>query len=159
MSSLACVLAIAIWIQSGTAPAALTGSDCLTDKEKTELSHQSGIDGRIKVYRTISERLHLAIEGNTGKQNFDGVTPLISCWKQLLTSSLQDIEANINRKKKSGALINYEIQLRKSIVDMKDVRLKLPLPQQDDMEAWLTQADETHKRAVDILFQRDSQKK
>ncbi len=157
--SLACALALTLWLQGYTPPSTFTGSDCLTEKEKKDFSGQSKVDGRVKVYRRISERLHLAIEAEASKQKWDGIPPLVGCWKELLTVSLRDIEANINRKKKSGALIEYEIQLRKSIVDMKDVRLKMPYPQQDDLEAWLSQADAAHKRTVDILFQRDSQKK
>ena len=159
MIPLTCMLALSFWFQVNLPTAALTNSDCLTEKEKKALFQESGIDGRVKAYRRISERIHLAIEDAAEKQKFDGITPLVACWKELLTSSLKDIEANINRKKKSGALIDYEIQLRKSIVDMKDVRLRMPYPQQDDLEAWITQADAAHKKTVDILFQRDSQKK
>jgi hypothetical protein len=157
--SLACVLALMICLQAYTPPSTFTGSDCLTDKERKDLSGQSNVDGRVKVYRRISERLHLAIEADAKKQTYDGISTLVNCWKELLTVSLRDIEANINRKKKSGALIDYEIQLRKSIVDMKDVRLKMPYPQQDDLEAWMAQAEAARKKTVDILFQRESQKK
>ncbi len=149
-----CALILAIWFQGNVPPAALINSDCLNAVEKKQLSAEGKVDGRVKVYRSISERLHLAIESAVAKQKFDEVPALIRCWRELLTVSLKDIEANINRNNKSGALINYEIQVRKSIVDMDDARLKAPYSQQNDFEAWISQAKATHGRFVDILFQR-----
>ena len=149
-----CSLALTLWLQGNVPPAALVNSDCLTAVEKKRLSAEEKIDGRVKSYRGISERLHVSIEDSAAKQKFDEVTTLLRCWKELLAVSLKDIEANINRKKKSGALIDYEIQVRKSIVDMDDVRLKAPASQQSDFEAWFAQAESAHSRFVDILFQR-----
>jgi hypothetical protein len=154
LHSLLCVLALAIWFQGNVPPAALINSDCLNAVEKKQLSAEEKVDGRVKVYRSMSERLHLSIESAVAKQRFDEVPALIRCWRELLTVSLKDIEANINRNKKSGALINYEIQVRKSIVDMNDAQLKAPYSQQSDFEAWISQAKAAHGRFVDILFQR-----
>lgn len=151
--SLMCMLALTLWFQ-GSAGSSLATSGCLNAVEQKRLSAEEKIDGRVNVYRRISERLHLSIESTVAKQNFDDVPALVRCWRELLTVSLKDIEANINRKKKSGALINYEIQVRKSIVDMDDVRLKVPSPQESDFEAWISQAKAAHGRFVDILFQR-----
>ncbi len=152
--SLLCALALALWLQGNAPPAALLNSDCLTAVEKKRLSAEEKIDNRIKIYRKISERLHASIENSAAKQKFEEAVPLLGCWKELLVASLKDIEANINRKKKSGALIDYEIQIRKSIVDMDDVRLKAPVSQQGDFEGWISQATSAHERFVDILFQR-----
>ena len=79
---------------------------------------------------------------------------MLHCWKDRLTASLKDIEAKVNRKKKSGALIDYEIQLRKSIFYVSDVRLKAPYTQQDGFDSWIAEAELVHQKFVDILFQR-----
>jgi hypothetical protein len=149
-----CALSLAICFQGSVPRVALINSDCLNAVEKKQLSAEEKVDGRVKVYRGISERLHLSITSAIAKQRFDEVPALIRCWRELLTVSLKDIEANISRNKKSGALINYEIQVRKSIVDMDDARLKAPYAQQSDFEAWISQAQAAHGRFVDILFQR-----
>jgi hypothetical protein len=130
------------------APAAATDG-CRTEAETKRLAKEGKIDGRIRIYREISDRYR-----NTMEQNFDQVQDLFVCWKELLTESLKDIEANINRKKKSGALIDFEIHVRKSINVVNDVRLKAPYQQNDNFEAWLIQANTVRKRFVDILFQR-----
>ncbi len=128
--------------------------ECINAAEKKRLSEQEKIDGRIKVYRAISERYHQAVLGAVANKSFADIPALVACWKEQLNISLKDIEDNINRKKKSGALIDYEIQLRKSIVDITDARLKANLEQQNDFEAWLAQANNIHQKFVDILFQR-----
>ncbi len=149
-----CMLTLALASQGNIAAGSLTSSDCLIAAEQKRLSGEGKIDGRVKVYRSVSERYRQSIESAVAKQNFEAVPGLIRCWRELLTASLRDIEANINRKKKSGALIDYEIQLRKSILDMDDVRMKVPYAQLSDFEAWVSQAKATHERFVDILFQR-----
>ena len=154
LHSVLCALALAIGFQGSVPPAALLNSDCLNAVEKRRLSEEEKVDGRVKIYRSISERIHVSIESAVTKQKFDGVPALIRCWKELLTVSLKDIDANINHNKKSGALIDYEIQVRKSIVDMVDAQLRAPYSQQSDFEAWIAQAKATHGRFVDILFQR-----
>jgi hypothetical protein len=154
LQSLMFTLALALWFQENVPPVALLASDCLNASEKKRLSAEDKIDGRVKVYRDISERFHETVESDVGKQSFNEASSLVRCWMDVVASSLKDIETNINRKKKSGALINYEIQLRKSIVDMGDARLKVPYQQQGDFESWLTQAKAAHTKFVDILFQR-----
>jgi hypothetical protein len=149
-----CSLALSLWLQGNVPPAAMTNSNCFNAIEIKQLSAQDKIDGRVKVYRGISERIHKALQSAVSMRNDAEIAPLIRCWKELLAASLKDIEAYINRKKKSGALIDYEIQLRKSIVDMGNSRLKVPYEQQSDFESWLAQAKIAHDRFVDILFQR-----
>jgi hypothetical protein len=145
---------LTLWLQGTAAPAPLSDSDCLIAMEKQRLSAEQKIDGRVKVYRDISERLRRDLVALAAKQSFEEAPTVLHCWMELITVSVKDIEANINRKKKSGALINYEIQLRKSIVDMSDARLKAPYQQQDNFESWLSQANVAHEKFVDILFQR-----
>jgi hypothetical protein len=151
---LLCALALSLWAQGNLPPTPLANSNCVNAVETKQLSAQVKIDGRVKVYRNISERYHKAVQSAVSAANHDEVPALIRCWQELLAASLKDIEANINRKKKSGALIDYEIQLRKSIVDMGNSRLKVSYEQQSDFESWLSQAQVARKRFVDILFQR-----
>lgn len=134
--------------------AGLKGTDCMLAAEQKRLSTTEKIDGRINVYRDVSTRLNQATMAAVRKQDYEESRSRIQCWADLLTASLKDIEANINRKKKSGALIRYEIQLRKSIVDVTDMRMKAPYEQQAAFETWLKQAETTREKFVDILFQR-----
>jgi hypothetical protein len=145
---------LASWFQAASAPGQGSATECLTAAEKKRLSEEGKVDGRIKVYRDVSERFHQAVIGAVAKRNLDDLPVLVACWRDLLAMSSKDIEANINRKKKSGALINYEIQLRKSIVDMNDARLKAPVEKQEDFDSWLSQAKTVREKFVDILFQR-----
>ncbi|MBZ5495168.1 MAG: hypothetical protein LAP85_02105 [Acidobacteriia bacterium] len=154
LQSLIFVFTMAIWFQGGIPPPQASSAECVTAVEKKQLAAEEKIDGRIKIYRQISERLHQAVQSDVAKKDFNEVPALVRCWKEQLTSSLKDIETNINRKKKSGALINYEIQLRKSIVDMSDARLRAPLQQQSEFESWLAEANRIREKFVDILFQR-----
>jgi hypothetical protein len=139
--------------QSG-APATAASTACLSTVDTRRLALQESIEGRIRIYREFSERYRASMEDAARKQAFDQVPALLACWQELLASSLKDIEATINRRKKSGALINYEIQVRKSINDVNDVRLKAPYQLNNEFIAWSTQADAVRKRFVDILFQR-----
>jgi hypothetical protein len=148
------MLTLASCLQTSIPPAQGAGAECLLPAEKKRLSEQAKIEGRIRVYRDISERYHQAILSAVAKRNFDRIQAVIGCWKDQLGVSMKDIDANINRKKKSGSLIDYEIQLRKSIVDMNDARLKATVEQQPDFESWISQAKRIHDRFVDLLFQR-----
>jgi hypothetical protein len=142
-----------LWVQGGP-PSAPTASDCLAAVEKSKLSREQKIDGRIKVYREISARFHKQMMNATAKKSFDDFPALLACWKEHLIASLKDIETNINRKKKSGALKDFEIHLRKSIIDANSARLKASYHQTADFDAWLTEANMVHTRFVDLLFQR-----
>jgi hypothetical protein len=150
------IAALTPWVQARVPAAAATPAACLTSTEKSRLASEVKIDRRIRMYREISERLHKMVENRIKQQAIDEVIDLLSCWKQHLAESLKDIEGNVNRKKKSGALIDYEIQLRKSILDMGNARLKAPYPQQAAFESWIGEAGMVRKKFVDILFQRQN---
>ena len=152
--SIAWVILLAFRMQGIVLPPSLTSSDCITVAEQRRLTAEQKIENRIKRYREISERLHKAVETAAQKQKFEEVPGLLKCWIEVLAVSLKDVEENINRKKKSGALIDYEIAIRKSILDMEDVQIKAPYSQQADFDAWIAQATTTRKKFVDILFQR-----
>jgi hypothetical protein len=154
LPSLLLMLALTPCFQQSTPPIQETGTECLLAAEKKRLSEQDKVDGRIKVYRDISERYHQTILAATAKRNFDHIEQVIRCWQDHLAVSMKDIETNVNRKKKSGALINYEIQLRKSIVDMNNARLRAVIERQPEFDSWISLAQKTRTRFVDILFQR-----
>ena len=148
------LLALAILFQGVAVPSKFAAADCLTAVEKDRISKEQNINSRIKIYRDVSERLHKVMLGSLAKQDAGSVLPLLSCWKEHLTASLKDIEANINRKKRSGALIEFEIQLRKSIGDVNDARLKAPVEQNPQYQDWLAEANRVREQFVNIIFQR-----
>jgi len=148
------VIGLLTYVQ-GSGPDALTTSSCITEPEKKKLASQEKIDNRVKIYREISTRFHKSLQGIAGEKEETGILPLLSCWQELLSASLKDVELNINRKKKSGALKDYEIQIRKAIVDVENARLKAAYQEHAAYDAWLAQANTARERFVDILFQRD----
>jgi hypothetical protein len=148
------ILTLGSWLQGTNPPLAASSAGCMTAVEERRLSAEGKIDNRIKIYRQISIRLHKAVETAVSQKNFNEIPALLGCWKECLTASLKDIEPNVSRKKKSGALKDYEIQVRKSILRMGDARLKAPYEQQEDFESWIDQATMVREKFVDILFQR-----
>ncbi len=154
LHSIVFLLSLAIWFQGVAAPSSVATADCLTAVEKNRLSREQNINSRIKIYREVSERLHKAMLGTVATQDTSSVPPLLNCWREHLTASLKDIEASIDRKKRSGALIDFEIQLRKSIGDVNDARLRAPVEQNSEYQDWLGEANRVREQFVDIIFQR-----
>jgi hypothetical protein len=131
----------------------------LTPLEKSQLEVEDKIENRIRTYGLASLRFHKLIEGAVLREDLQNLGESFECWSDLLSSSLKDIEKSVERKKKSKALIRYEIQLRKSISDITELKLKVTLEEQKQFDAWLEQAEEIRRKFVDILFQRDSRNK
>jgi len=148
------LLALALGSQGSLSPSTVTPAGCLTDLDKNRLSTQAGIEKRIRICQEISDQFRKAVEQAAKKQMTEGVSVLLACWSDHLAASLKDIDANINRKKRSGALKDFEIQLRKSIRDMENARLKAPYQESSHYDPWLDQANMVRKKFVDILFQR-----
>jgi hypothetical protein len=148
------LLALALWFQGSLPPSPVPPAGCLTNLDKSRLSMEAGIEKRIRICKEISDRFHKAVEQAEKKQLTEEVSVLLACWRDHLAASLKDIETNINRKKKSGALKDFEIQLRKSIRTVEDARLKAPYQESSHYENWLDQANMVRKKFVDILFQR-----
>jgi hypothetical protein len=128
----------------------------LTPLEKSQLEAEDKIENRIRTYGLASARLHKLIEGAVLREDSQKLAENFECWSDLLAGSLRDIEKYVERKKKSKALIRYEIQLRKSISDITELKIKVTLEEQKAFDAWLEQAEEIRRKFVDILFQRDS---
>jgi len=124
----------------------------LTAAEKSALEKEKKIDNRIKVYQAASVRLSRLMQGALQEHDFARLEQGSENWVKLLSASLEDIEGNVNRKKKSRALINFEIHLRRTILDLKNVKFRLPADQEDRFDSWLDRAEEAHKKIVAILF-------
>ena len=131
----------------------LQETNVLTPAEQAQLSKATKIDGRIKVYQTASERFRASVAGAVAKHDFPSIPGPLRLWGQLLIASEKDIDASItNRKKKSGALIKYEIQLRRSITEIQKFKTSVSVDVYDEFDVWLKQAEAVHQQFVDILF-------
>jgi hypothetical protein len=128
--------------------------DCLLPAEKERLRAAPKLDDRIKIYNAGLGRCRKSADAAIARQDSAALTKALADWMVLLEHSLQDIEATADRRKKSKALIRYEIQLRKALADLDESKLKLTYEQMEELEAWLDKAEKIRKRFVDILFQR-----
>lgn len=120
--------------------------------ERLQLNSRSKIEDRIKIYESVSNRYHKSVEQAADRQGFERIPGILQSWSLVLSKSLADISQNVDRKKKSNALIKFEIHLRKSIVDMRDARIKAPVDHQDRYDDWIAQTEDVRKQFVDILF-------
>ncbi len=140
----------ALLLQAGSSP---PGSDLgLTAAEKDALQREQKIDNRIKIYDNASERLSKTIESLVRKDSFQSVPDVLKSWGDVLEMAAKDIDSNASRKKKSKALIRFEIRLRKEIGAAQEYKIRAPVDQQDLFNSWLNRAEEIRKKFVDILF-------
>lgn len=128
------------------------GPDVLTANEKTLLEKEISIENRIKIYSQASERIHHAFQAEIRGQQLDTVPAALRNWLSLLDSSLKDINANLGRKKKSKALKNFEIQLRRATLDVQGYKIKAPIEQQDLIDDWISRADRIRNQFMMLLF-------
>ena len=140
--------------QETTAPVDLSDRQLLTPAEKSLLERETHIDGRIRIYESASLRFQRSIQVATKQEEIEGFLEDLESWVKLLSVSREDIESNVNRKKKSRALIRYEIQVRKTAGDLQDARPNIPLESQAEFDSYLGRAEVVRKTFVDILFQR-----
>jgi predicted phage-related endonuclease len=143
-----------LWFLAQVSPAQIPVSeDGLTAQEQGKLAEQKKIDGRIKVYQSATERYKSALVAKLKQQEYASVPEILQSWNRLLTYSLQDIDKSIvDRRKKSKALIRYEIQLRKAISDIQARKTAAPVEVFDQLDTWLKQADQVRRKLVDIIF-------
>jgi len=153
-----CSLALSFLLPNGYAPDFPVGT--FTDKEAVKLEKEADdIEERIKVYRKASERMMKSLLKEVSKKEFQTLPDNLSSWTALLTASLKDIEANLERKKKkSKPLIKYEIQIRKSIKDIRDFKTRAPVQQQDIINLSIDRAEGIRATMVEILFNPDTSK-
>jgi hypothetical protein len=132
--------------------AAAISDDIFTPGEKAQLASANNAERRIKVYNSASKRLQQELETAVTQENFQSVPGILQAWTFLLDKSLKDIETNLTAKKKSRALINYEIQLRKSITRTENLKIKSTADLQDPFDSCLERAEKIRGRFVEILF-------
>jgi hypothetical protein len=126
--------------------------DIFLPSEKAQIEQADTVERRIKVYEAASKRIHQSLEAAIVKDDFHDVPDNLQLWTSLLAKSLEDIEANLKAKKKSRALIRYEIQIRKSISRTESLKIRAPVDQQDIFNSCIAQAERVRKRFVEILF-------
>ncbi len=144
------VLILGLAVQAGGP--SLDSDAGLTNAEKEQLQREQKIDNRIKIYEAASTRWFKTLETQVLKEDFQSVPASLKSWTALLDLAMQDINANASRKKKSKALIRYEIQLRKELGEVQGFKIRAPVDQQDEFDAFLSHAEEIRKKFVDILF-------
>ena len=130
----------------------LLEGNALNVEEKARIHRAQSIDDRIKVYHTASQRMQQSVEAAVSNNDFSGVPDALKLWVALLSGSLEDIEANLKAKKKSKALIRYEIQVRKANAAFRGCKAKAPVDQQDEFDAQIAGAEKIRARLVDIIF-------
>jgi hypothetical protein len=143
-------LLLAFFFQAGDVPP--VAGEVFNSAEKAQLENAKNIEQRIKVYTAASRRIQQTLEASVDKEDFRTVPENLTLWIALLSKSLEDVEANLKSKKKSGALIKYEIQLRKSIANTESLKIKAPVDQQDLFDSCISQAETVRRKFVAILF-------
>ena len=128
--------------------------DIFVPSEKAQFKKAENVEQRIKVYDAASRRIQRGLEAAITKEDFQTVPDMLRLWVSLLTKSLADIESNLKAKKKPRALINYEIQVRKSIARTESLKIRAPVDQQDLFDSCLAEAEKVRKKYVEILFLR-----
>ncbi|PYV17413.1 MAG: hypothetical protein DMG07_05915 [Acidobacteria bacterium] len=148
------LLALGLRGQANTPNPPASGVEVLSAAEKGQLEHEPALDGRVRIYESANLRLEKQVESDFKQDGFDKIPPQLEAWTELLETSRKDIEAHANRKKKSRAVIRYEIQLRKTIADVRSLALMAPAEYGRPFEEWLASAERVRKSLVDVLFQR-----
>jgi hypothetical protein len=129
-------------------------SDIFTSNEVKKLETEKDINDRIKIYTNASKRIRKRLDKAASRGQFQSVPGDLELWTALLANSLKDIKTHIDPKKKSKNLIKYEIEVRQSLDDLQDYKIKAPIDQQDAFEACLSQAESIRKKFVEIIFSR-----
>jgi hypothetical protein len=142
-----------MWLLLQAAGVVSVPGDIFSPAEKAQIEKTAAIDGRIKVYETASKRIQQTLHESVTKEQFEPVPDILKLWTSLLAKSLEDIEANLRLKKKSRALMDYEIHLRKAIADTQSLQIRAPVEQQDAFASCLARAETIRKSFVKILFQ------
>jgi hypothetical protein len=149
---IACLLAFCSALLLQTAGTSSKHGDIFLPSEKAQIEQADNVERRIKVYEAASKRMQQSLEAAIVKDDFHAVPDDLQRWTSLLAKSLEDIEANLKAKKKSRALIRYEIQVRKSISRTESLKIRAPADQQDIFDSCLAHAEKVRRRFVEILF-------
>lgn len=130
----------------------LLEGNILNEGEKARINKAQSVNDRIKVYHSASKRMQQSVDAAVRSDDFSGVPDALKLWVALLTGSLEDIEANLRTNKKSKALIQYEIQVRKANSAFRGYKAKASVDQQDAIDEQITAAEKIRKKFVDIIF-------
>jgi len=141
---------LVLFLQAGITPQS-TG-ELFDPKEKAKIEKEKTVEGRIKVYEAASKRMQKTLETAIDQENFQSVPENLKLWTSLLLKSLEDIETNLKTKKKSRALIKFEIQIRKAIANTENYKIRAPVEQQEAFDSCIAQAEKVRRRFVEILF-------
>jgi hypothetical protein len=136
-----------------TCPAPAYGDGIFSPEEMRRLQKEDSVENRIKIYQEASERIQKDLHQSAAKEEFKTVPDKLKTWTLLLANSLEDIETNLKAKKKPRSLINYEIHVRKAIGNTESYKIKAPADQEDAFNSCIAQAENVHKKFVEILFQ------
>ena len=145
------IFILALFLQVVGAPQ--PAGELLDPEEKAKIEKEKNVEGRIKVYEAASKRMLKTLETAVDQEDFQSVPENLKLWTSLLLKSLEDIESNLKTKKKSRALIKYEIEVRKAIANTESYKIRAPVEQQEVFDSCLAQAEKVRKRLVEILFQ------
>ncbi|MBN2337215.1 MAG: hypothetical protein JXP48_01645 [Acidobacteria bacterium] len=127
--------------------------ELFTPAERARLARAGSLDDRIRVYESASKRMREEIEKTVKKDAFGAIPAALETWASLLDRSLDDIRANTRPdRKKSKRLIRYEIQVRKAVDGMRDLKIKSPIELADAFDAFLLEAEDVRKEFIEILF-------
>ena len=129
-------------------------AEIFTAREIKKLEKERNVNDRIKIYTNASKRIQKKLHDAASRNQFHSVPGDLELWTTLLSKSYEDIKANLNPRKKSKNLIKFEIQVRESLADIGDYRLKAPIEQQDAFNTCLTKAESIRKKLVEIIFPR-----
>jgi len=146
------LLPILLFLLFQTAAFAADAPEIYAPSEKKRLASSKSLDNRIRVYDTAFERIRKEVENDIRDERFENAARTLGVWSALLSESLADIEANINPRKKSGRLRQYEIHLRQAISGMRTLRMRSPAELYDALVSFEEQAEETRSKFMLLLF-------
>jgi hypothetical protein len=136
---------------AGLPPAAVKA---FTPEENSRLTSSKSPNSRISIYDEASERIQKNLQEAAKKDQFESVPDILTTWVSLLQTSLEDIETNSKANKKTKKLRKFEIHIRKTINDLRDIKLKAPVEQQDAFDSCIAKTETIRKQLIDILFKR-----
>jgi hypothetical protein len=140
------------WLSLVLQTAVLSTNEFLTADEQNRFDKATEVEGRIKIYHSALKRIQETIETAAAKDDFEKVPETLKRWTSILVKSCDDIETNLKKKKRSRALIKYEIDIRQSIEQNKKIKYKAPFEQLELFNSYIAEAEAVRKRLLKVLF-------
>ncbi len=126
--------------------------EAFTPAERKRIAAEAKIDGRIKVYTAAVSDRYKQLAAAVAADKPEAVAQVLDSWMQVLDFSLQDIRTHAGRRSKSRALRRFEIELRKAIGALDDLRVSVPFEQMQAVESFIGRAEKIRAAIVAILF-------